>query len=144
MGKKVVHGARVLVFFGATKIGVMSTITENEDYGLQGAYAIGQMEPFELVALRFSGNFNFNSLVLTESTIADMKFGERAGKTVKDIVKSILTQEGFIVVLQDKYTEENIATISGCKIGNLSLSVGENAITQRSGSGMYGEPVNSP
>jgi len=144
MSKKVVHGARVLVFFGGTKVGVMSTITENEDYGLQGAYAIGQMEPFEIVALRFSGNFNFTSLVLTESTVADLKFGPRAGKTVKDIVKYILTQEGFIIVIEDKYTGENIATISGCKVGNLSLTVGENAITQRSGSGMYGEPVNSP
>lgn len=144
MGKKVIHGARILVFFGSTKIGVMSTISENEDYTLQGAYAISKMEPFELVALRFSGNFNFTTLVLTESTIADLKFGERAGKSVPEIVRSILTQEGFIIVIEDKYTGENIATISGCKIGNLSLTVGENAISQRSGSGMYGEPVNSP
>ncbi len=144
MAKKVVHGARVLVFFSGTKVGVMSTITENEDYGLQGAYAIGQLEPFEIIALRFSGNFNFTSLVLTEDNLNKLKFGERAGKTVPNIVKAILTQEGFTIVLQDKYTDENIATISGCKIGNLSLTVGENAITQRSGSGMYGEPVNSP
>lgn len=144
MAKKVVHGARVLVFFGAVKVGVMSTITENEDYGLQGAYAIGQMNPFEIIALRFSGNFNFTSLVLTESAIAEMKFGEREGKTVKQIIQAILTQDGFTIVIQDKYTGENIATISGCKMGNLSLTVGENAISQRSGSGMYGDPVSSP
>ncbi len=144
MAKKIVHGARVLVYFGATKVGVMNSITENEDYGLQGAYAIGQMEPFEIVALRFSGNFNFTALVLTESTIADLNLVERAGKTVKQIVKSILTQEGFTIVIQDKFTSENIATIGGCKIGGTSLTVGENAISQRSGSGMYGVPQDSP
>lgn len=144
MAKKIIHGARVLVYFGSTKIGAMNSITENEDYSLQGAYAIGQMNPFEIVALRFLGNFNFTTLVLTESLIADLKFGQRDGQTVKQIIQAILTQEGFTIVINDKYTSENIATISGCKIGNLSLTVGENAITQRSGSGMYGDPVSSP
>lgn len=144
MAKKVVHGARVLVYFGSTKIGVMSNITESEEYGLQGAYAIGQMNPYEIVALRFSGSFNFTMLVLTESTIADLKFGQREGQTVKQIIHAILTQEGFTIVINDKYTTENIATITGCKIGNLSLTVGENAISQRSGSGMYGDPTVSP
>ena len=144
MAKKVVHGARVLVYFGSKKIGVMSTITENEDYSLQGAYAIGQMTPYEIVALRFSGNFNFSALVLTESNISELKFGQREGQTVKQIVQTILTQEGFTIVINDKYTTENIATITGCKIGNLSLTVGENSISQRSGSGMYGDPQVSP
>jgi len=144
MAKKVVHGARVLVFFDGTKIGVMSTITENEDYGLQGAYAIGKFTPFEIVALRFNGNFNFTALVLTESAIADLKLVERGGKSTTEIVRNIMTQAGFTIVIEDKYTQENIATIAGCKIGNVSLNVGENAITQRSGSGMYGEPVASP
>lgn len=144
MAGKVLHGARVRVTFEGVSIGVLTNITENEDYGLQGVYGIGKMTPFELVALRFTGNFNYAKLVLSTDKIKDLQYAERSGKDLEFIAKAILTQEGFTIVIEDKYGKNNVATINGCKMSNLSLSVGENQIVNQSGSGQYGEPMITP
>lgn len=141
---KVIHGARVRVVFEGKLIGVLTNITENEDYGVQPVYGIGNFTPQELVALRFSGNFNFAKLVLSTDKIADLQYAARSGKDLASIAKDILTKEGFTIVVEDKYTNDNIATVSGCIMTNLSLTVGENAILNQSGSGMYGEPLVAP
>ncbi len=141
---KVIHGARIGVFFESKKIGVLTNLTENEDYGVQPVYGIGELTPVELVALRFSGNFNYSKLLLSTDVIADLKYAERSGKDLQSISRAILTQEGFTIVIEDKYSKLNIATISGCIMTNLSLTVSENAIVQQSGSGMYGEPLVTP
>jgi len=144
MSGKVVHGARVHVVFEGTKIGVLTNITENEDYGVQGVYGIGNFTPQELVALRFSGAFNFSKLVLSSERIADLKYAERSGKDSGAVAREILNKEGFSVVIEDKYTKANIATIQGCIMSNLSITVGENAIVTQNGSGQYGEPMITP
>lgn len=146
MGKgKIIHGARAKVVFEGVIIGVLTNITENEDYGMQGVYGIGHWTPQELVALRFTGNFNFTMLVMSSDLIASLQYAERTGKTVLEIAKAILIHEGFTLVIEDKYNNNaNIATISMCKMNNISLTVSENAIATRSGSGMYGEPIVMP
>lgn len=141
---KVQHGAVVKIVFDGVIIGVLTSLSENEDYGQQGVYGIGQFEPVELVNLRFSGNFNYQMLVLDTSRIANLKYAERTGKTLEAIAKDILTQEGFTIVVENKFTKANVSTINGCKMGNLSLSVGENQIVNQNGSGQYGEPVIVP
>jgi len=144
MSGKVVHGARVHVAFEGTKIGVLTNITENEDYGVQGVYGIGNLTPQELVALRFSGTFNFSKLVLSSEKISELQYAERAGKDAAAVSRAILTKEGFSVIIEDKYTKANIATIHGCILSNLSITVGENAIVTQNGSGQYGEPMITP
>lgn len=141
---KVIHGARVGIFFAGKKIGVLTSLTENEDFGQQAVYGIGELTPFEIVALRFSGNFSYSKLVLSTDALADLKYPEREGKTLAAISREILTQEGFTITIEDKYTQANIASISGCKLSTLSLSVSENAIVQQNGSGLYGEPIAAP
>lgn len=146
MGKgKIIHGARAKVVFEGVIVGVLTNITENEDYGMQGVYGIGHLTPQEIVALRFSGNFNFTKLVMSSDVIKNLQYAERSGKTVSEIAKQILIQEGFTLVIEDKYNNNaNIATISGCKMNNLSVTVSENAIVTQNGSGMYGEPIVMP
>lgn len=141
---KVQHGAIVKVVFEGVIIGVLTSLSENEDYGLQGVYGIGTHAPVELVPLRFTGNFNYQKLVLNTDRIADLQYAERSGKTLEAISKDILTQEGFTIVVENKFTKDNVSTINGCKMGNLSLSVGENQIVNQNGSGMYGEPLIVP
>lgn len=144
MAGKVIHGAKIVVTFEGKKIGVLTNLTENEDYGVQAVYGIGNFTPSELVALRFTGNFTYSKLVLSDDAIADLQYAERSGKTLAVIAKAILTQEGFVIAIEDKHNGNNIATISDCKMTNLSLTVSENAIVQQSGSGMYGEPLVTP
>jgi len=144
MPNKVVHGARIKVVFESKEIGVLTNITENEDYSLQAIHGIGHFTPQEIVALRFSGTFNYASMVLSTDNITNLKYAARSGKSAVDIAKAIMTQEGFTLDISDKYTNEPIATIGMCKMGNLSLQVGENTIMQRSGSGMYGTPLSVP
>ncbi len=142
--KKIMHGARVKVIFDGKQIGILTTVTENEDYGLQPIYGIGEFTPQEILAMRFSGDFNYTKLVVASEKIKDLKLAERTGKSVPSIVREIMTQKGFTIVIEDKYTKENIATITECKMGSISLTVTENALLQQSGRGSYGAPVETP
>lgn len=144
MPNKVVHGARIKVVFEKTEIGVLTNITENEDYTLQAIHGIGHFTPQEIVALQFTGNFNYSSMVLSTDNITNLKYAQRSGKSAVAVAKAIMTQEGFTLDISDKYNGDTIAVIGMCKMGNLSLQIGENTIMQRSGSGRYGIPLSVP
>lgn len=138
------HGAKIKCQFAGVTIAVMQSITTSEDYGLVDVRGFGDFIPIEIAALIFTGNFNFTTFVLSTDKIKDLQFGEREGKTVEAITKEILEQEGFDIVVENKYTGNNVATIAGCKVGTLGMTFTQGAISQRNGSGKYGKPVVTP
>lgn len=143
MANKVIHGAKLKVVFEKTVIGTLTNLTWNEDHGIQGVYGIGQFTPVELASLRFTGSFNYTMLVLSNDRLTDLQYAERKNKSVGEIAKAILTKEGFTIVLEHKYDNTLITSIAGCKLGNLSFTAGEGVLMQKSGSGMFAEPINA-
>ena len=143
MSNNVKHGSRLKVVFEDVAIGTLTNITWNEDHGMQGVYGIGQFTPVELVNLRFTGSFNFSMLVLGVDKIKDLQYAERKNKSVGDIARAILTKEGFTIVIEDKYTGDLITSIAGVKLGNLGFTAGEGVLMQKSGSGMFKDPINA-
>ena len=138
---KVIHGAKLKVVFEKVVIGTLTNITWSEDHGQQPIYGIGQFTPIELASMRFTGNFNFSMLVLSNDKIAELQIAERKGKSVGDIARAIMVKEGFTIVLEDKFDGALITSIAGCKIGNLSFTAGEGVLMAKSGSGMFTDPI---
>lgn len=138
---KVRHGSRVKVLFEGKEVGIMTNFAPNEDYGQAPVYGIGHLTPQELVNQRFAGTFTFTSLLIEKAKIANLGYVKTSGKPVADVAKAILTQEGFTISIEDKYTGENIETYEGCKVGSRGLNVTENAILVRNGAGGYLSPA---
>ena len=138
------HGARLKVVFEGKIIGTITSLTFNEDVGQQAVYGIGNFLPQEIVSLRFTGTFNYNSLVIVNAKITDLQYAERSGKSIGEIARAILTQEGFTITIEDKIKGDLLASIGGVKMGNLSFNFGENVLVQKSGSGLFANPVSAP
>ena len=141
---KVRHAARSLVIFEGVTIGVLSNITLDEDYNLVGVKGIGDFADQEEVATGFTGTFNYSSFILSNDKIKNLQYAERAGKSAQAIARAIMTQEGFTLVLQDKIGQDNIATVSGCKMGHLTINASQGQILGRSGSGKYLDLMDTP
>ncbi len=138
------HGARIKVVFEGKVIGALQQVSGQEDHGQQAIYQISELTPMEIVSLRFSGTFNYSKVVIAKQRIKDLQHAERENKTVQQITREILTREGFTIVLEDKFDNTVIQSISGCKLGSLSFTVSEGTLMSQNGSGQFGVPMITP
>lgn len=138
---KVQHGAIIKILFDGKPVGRLNGFNPGQSWGLTGVYAIGNMQPYELVNLRFSGTWSASSFVIASEDVAQLKQVKTKGLSVAQAIRNFLNEEGFIIAVENKYTGKKIVSIAKAKLDSENYSFSENAIVGKNISGQFIEPM---
>lgn len=138
---KVQHGAIIKILFDGKPVGILTGFSPGQSWGLTPQYAIGLLKPYELVKIRFSGTWSASSFVIAKEDVSQLKLVKTKGRTVEDVVREFLNDEGFTISVENKYTGAKIVSLNKAQIDSENYSFTENAIVGKNVSGLFIDPM---
>ena len=122
-------GNRVVVVFDGKQIGALQSVRQSDDYGLEGVYGIGDINPVEHVPTAARYTLSVSNVVLRKG---DM----RSAGLIPENGAAALQGLVFDIVQLDKDTGEELRKYTGCSYASGDIDVSRNAIVMANASFM--------
>lgn len=126
---KVRSANRVAILLDGQQVGAMQSVRMSDDYGLEGVYGIGDIDPVEHVPSGARYSLSVSNVVLRSASLRALGIvPENGSAALKGIV--------FDIEVYDKDTGDLLRKYSGCSYASGDVDVSKNAILMSSASFM--------
>lgn len=129
VNQQVRTGNRVAILFDGKQIGLLQSVSANDDFGLEPANGIGEINTFEHVPTVARHSLQVSQMILPRKSLA------AAGITAENGA-DVLIGRVFDIEQYDKYTGELLMKYIGCSYASGSTEVRANAICMANGTFM--------
>ena len=127
------QGSQVLLVIqipgqGYVQVGYVTQVGESDDYGSAGFYGLGNIEPFEIQPLQFTGSLTLSGGRLYTQGWLGVLFGSAA---------EILASGALNIVVYNRVTAQPDITYVGFVAQNYSMTYQANAYSLQTATGLY-------
>lgn len=129
VNQQVRTGNRIAILFDGKQIGLLQSVSTNDDYGLEPAAGIGDIHVQEHVPTVARHSLQVSQMILPKKSLA------AAGITAEN-GDDVLNGRVFDIEQYDKYTGELVQKYVGCSYASGSTEVRANAICMANGTFM--------
>ena len=123
---QVQSGNRIVVELDGKPVGLIQSLRASEDYGLEPAYGIGDIDPVENVPTRASYTLSITAMVLILSNLRALGIATENGD-------GALTGRVYDIVFYSKDTLQILRKYMSCSWASGDISVDANRITMQQG-----------
>lgn len=122
---KVRSANRVAVVLDGKQVGAMQSVRMSDDYGLEGVYGIGDIDPVEHVPSAARYSLSVSNVVLRKESLRSLGLvPENGAGALQGVV--------FDIEVYDKDTGELLRKYGGCSYASGDVDVSKNAIIMSS------------
>lgn len=112
---------RIAILFDGKQIGAMQSVRSSDDYGLEGVYGIGDINPIEHVPTAARYTLSVSNVVLRTGAM-------RAAGLIPENGEDALKGQVFDIEQYDKDTGLLLRKYTGCSYASGDMDVSRNAI----------------